>query len=530
MAVAIAAHRGLDVHVVHDERAAAFTALGLGSVAPGVPALLLCTSGTAAVNFHPAVVEASLSAIPMIVLTADRPEEMRGVGAPQTIDQLNLFGGAVAWFHDAGVPDAATSHEWRTLARAVVAHARDAPVHINLAFREPLLGEVGELPPDGGDRDGSFDAGGDVRSAPQPSALDVDVDVDVQRGLIMAGGRSGLEPGQIEALVDHTRWPLLADPLSGARRLDGAITMGDSILRHEGFAAAHAPEVVLRIGRPPASRVVSEWLVRSRCRIVQVGGPGVIDPERLVVARATPEQVLAAEFTRSRSTPWAARWRRAEQLAVDAVETVFAAQEQLTEPLVARIVAEEINGGDLVVASSMPIRDLEWFGGSHAQAFANRGANGIDGTISTALGRALCGLGVTVLLGDLAFLHDASAMIALADRQVRLRIVVIDNNGGGIFSFLPQASALDPERFEQLFGTPHGSDLAAVARAHRLEVHTASTQPELRRILRDTDPTSMAPTESAVSVIVIATDRAANVEHHRLLNDVVLAALDDRPS
>ncbi len=526
MAMAIADRRELQVHIVHDERAAAFVALGLGSL--GVPALLLCSSGTAAVNFHPAVVEASMSDVPMLVLTADRPGELRGVGAPQTIDQINLYGDSVRWFADPGVPDITESQRWRPLARRVIAAGAHGPVHLNLAFREPLLGGADELP-------SPIDSSGyaEESSLPDIDTADVDalpVDLDVQRGVIMAGGRSGVAPEVIEALVVHTGWPLLADPLSGVRQIPGAITMADPILRHEAFAAAHLPEVVIRIGRPPASRVVSEWLVRAGARIVQVGGPGVIDPEGLVVARTTTDRLLESVFSAARQTPWRARWVHAEQQAIAVVDRVFTTETELNEPLVARIVAEEMGAGDLVVASSMPVRDLEWFGGPTAQAFANRGANGIDGTISTALGRALGGLGVTVLLGDIAFVHDASALIAVAGRGVGLRCVVIDNDGGGIFSFLPQAQELDPERFERLFGTPHGTDLAGLARAHGLDVAQPGTPSELRSVLRSTDPVGREPATTVPVVIIVKTDRHDNVDHHRSLHAAVAESLGGRPA
>lgn len=525
MAVAITDRDELQVHVVHDERAAAFVALGLGSL--GVPPLLLCTSGTAAVNFHPAVVEASMSQTAMIVLTADRPAELRGVGAPQTIDQRDLYGASVRWFADPGVPDPGDSDSWRPLARRVLRTGSHGPVHLNLAFREPLLGEVDELPAPldtpglgtEGERDDECDDGDGLLW-----------DIDVQRGLIIAGGCSGIEAEVIAALVEHTSWPLIADPLSGVRHLPGAITMADPILRHDGFASAHLPDVVIRIGRPPASRVVSEWLVRAEARIVQVGGPGMIDPEGLVVARVTPDELLATGFSAARQTPWQARWSHAEAQALAAVDRIFDDAVTLTEPLVARIVAEESSAGDLVVASSMPIRDLEWFGGPAARAFANRGANGIDGTISTALGRALGGRDVTVLIGDLAFVHDASALIGLAGREVGLRMVVIDNDGGGIFSFLPQAQQLDPERFELLFGTPHGTDLAGLAAAHGLDVVEPTTPSELRAVLRAADPSDVEVGPRRSTVIIVGSDRRDNVEDHRRLNAAVAESLSARPA
>ena len=253
MALAIAGRSDVLVHVVHDERSAAFVALGLGL--DGVPAMLLCTSGTAAANFFPAVVEAGLSEVPMLVLTADRPEELRGVGAPQTIDQIDLYGRHVVWSTDVEVPAEAGRSGWRPLAREAFDRAARGPVHLNLPFREPLVGVIGELPaPESARRAHTSEemAGGD----PVPEGI------DRQRGVILAGGRSGVAPDAVAALHARTEWPILADPTSGMRELDGVVTTADTLLRHRRFADDHAPEVVVRIGRAAASRLLAEWTAR----------------------------------------------------------------------------------------------------------------------------------------------------------------------------------------------------------------------------------------------------------------------------
>ena len=254
MAVALAQRDELSIHVVHDERVAAFVALGLGL--DGVPAVLLCTSGTAAVNFHPAVVEAGLSNVPMIVATADRPPELRGIGSPQTIDQLQLYGRSVRWFHDAQPPDDADPSSWRPLAQRLFSTADVGPVHLNLPFREPLLGTAGELP-------APIDP-----PVPVPRGIatsgPLDESLDRQRGVIVAGGRHGVPGGEIEALAARLGWPVLADPASGCRSFEQSVTAFDSLLRHTDFAQAHAPEVVVRFGRAPASKVLSHWIVASR--------------------------------------------------------------------------------------------------------------------------------------------------------------------------------------------------------------------------------------------------------------------------
>ena len=514
MAVALATRDDLDVHVVHDERAAAFVALGLGL--DGDPAVLLCTSGTAAANFHPAVVEAGLSDVPMIVVTADRPPELRDVGAAQTIDQTGLFGRSVRWFHDPGVADDTAAPSWRSLARRVHQASADGPVHLNLPFREPLLGTAGELPaalPVVRVRPGAAAPGLSLHGDGGPNPL------ESERGVILAGGRSGVRPDEVAALAAATGWPVLADPLSGCRNLEAAVTAFDALLRHERFAAEHRPDVIVRLGRPAASKALGTWVASSGATLIQIGGPGVIDPDHRV-AVVLPASAVASLAEQAdafeRSGDWTGSWVSASQRAERSIEKFLDDVDSLSEPAVARVVAESLpDDGRLVVASSMPVRDLEWFGGPSAIAHSNRGANGIDGVVSTALGLALHDRPVVVLVGDIAFLHDGGALTALAQRRRDLRIVVVDNDGGGIFSFLPQASALAGERFEQLFGTPHGTDVVAVARAHGLDAETVSATDALRERLGRSGPT----------VTRVPTDRAANVAIHAALNAAIADAL-----
>ena len=512
MALALADRDEMRVHVVHDERSAAFVALGLAL--DGDPALLLCTSGTAAANFFPAVVEAGLSEVPMIVLTADRPEELRGVGAPQTIDQVDLYGNHVMWSRDPGVPVDVERSLWRELALDAWSHAASGPVQLNLAFREPLLGTVGELP----------DRGPAERRPPAPNRVrraDPIPAIDRARGLIIVGGRSGVGADQVVMLSNTTGWPIVADPVSQMRRLPGAISTADALLRNERFADEHLPDVIVRIGRPAASKVLAQWTARATAAgavLLQVGGPGVIDPDHNVAAVVSIDDLLTFEPAASEpNDAWSASWAAADRLAGRAIVDVLAGFDELTEPAVARTVADAIpDDADLVVASSMPVRDLEWFGGSRARAHANRGANGIDGVLGTALGRALTGSATFVLLGDLAFVHDSNALTALAQRKVDLRIVVVDNDGGGIFSFLPQAAALSEDRFEQLFGTPLGVDIVALATSYGLEARTVQAVDELVEQLAQPGPW----------VCCIPTDRRHNVEVHAALHAAVVNALD----
>lgn len=507
VALALAARDEISLHVAHDERVAAFMALGIGTT--GSPALLLCTSGTAAANFFPAVVEAGLSEVPMVVLTADRPKELRGVGAPQTIDQIELYGSHAHWFHDPGVPGAASAGEWRELARRALDESRRGPVQLNLPFREPLVGTTLDLP---------VQAAPVTRNLPPEPAVDpVPQGFDRQRGVILVGGASGVAEAEVSALHRLTQWPVLADAMSSMRHLDGVVTTADALLRHERFAADHAPEVIVRIGRPASSKLLAQWSARPGVLLIQVGGPGRIDPAHNVDAVCRIEDLLENRPRGATGTTWMTRWAHAEARADAAIGTVLASFDDLTEPGAARILCDELpNVSGLTVSSSMPVRDVEWFGGRRARCHCNRGANGIDGVMSTAVGRALAtGTPEYVLIGDLAFLHDSNALVSLRERDADVRIIVVDNDGGGIFSFLPQATSLDEGRFEQLFGTPHGSDVVALAGAHGLDAVTVTTADELRDRIAAPGPW----------VCRVESNRQVNVEAHGHLNAAVAAAL-----
>jgi 2-succinyl-5-enolpyruvyl-6-hydroxy-3-cyclohexene-1-carboxylate synthase len=536
MAIALAARNELDVQVVHDERAAGFVALGMG-LATGVPAVVLCTSGTAAAELHAAVVEAHQADVPLLVCTADRPPELRDTGAPQTIDQLTLYGTAVRWFHDPGVPDEGMRGAWRALgARAVIdaRGPRPGPVHLNLPFREPLLGKVGELPPSlpgmGSASDGGMPRRRDLLGTRVLGEHDLELlarHLDEHRGVIVAG-RDAAGPWQeaVHELAGAVGWPVLADPRSGARTPHPTtVAAFDALLRHEGFAADHTPTVVLHIGASPASKVLAAWLRGSGAFHVHVGSHATwIDPDQTTDLRvvADPGHLAAALRDRLKGaagTPWLARWRRAESRAQAAIDDVLAQHLTLTEPAVARtVVAAVPEGGSLVMSSSMPVRDVEWYGAPRRSlaVHCNRGANGIDGVTSTAIGVALASRGRTALLtGDIAFAHDSSALVALRHRGADLTIVVVDNDGGGIFSFLPQAQALSRERFELLFGTPHGTDVLALAAAHGLDAEDVTHASALRGALA----------ASGTRVVRVPTDREQNVKVHDELHAAVRAVL-----
>jgi 2-succinyl-5-enolpyruvyl-6-hydroxy-3-cyclohexene-1-carboxylate synthase len=472
----------------------------------------------------------------MLVCTADRPPELQDVGAPQAIRQDHLFGHSVRWFHAPGVATAATQGRWRPLAGRALAEASGpapGPVHLNLAFREPLVGRPSALPPvttglahDPTHRGGP--AAPDAPPGPPPRLLD---DLVGRRGVFVAGPDSG--PGPL--LHDVARalgWPVLAAPQAAVWSVPGAVVpAADAVLRTPWLAETLRPEVVVRLGLPLASKVVGEWVAASGATEIAVAGPGRwIDPHGTadLVLAVTPSALLAgwAEglvgVEPTAEGTWLQVWTEAGAGALAAVDAVLDGAPTPTEPGVARdVVAALPSGAALVVSSSMPIRDVEWFARPRPglRIHANRGANGIDGVVSTAVGVAVGSTGPTALLiGDVAFLHDSNGLLGAAARDVDLVIVVVDNDGGGIFSFLPQADLLDPAPFEALFGTPHGLDLVALAAAYGADA---------RPITGDVGPAvAAAVAAGGVQVLVVRTRRDANVELHALVQAAVARALD----
>jgi 2-succinyl-5-enolpyruvyl-6-hydroxy-3-cyclohexene-1-carboxylate synthase len=543
LALALAGDGRLRVHVHHDERAAGFLALGIGR-ATGRPAVALTTSGTAAVEVHPAVVEAHHARVPLVVVTADRPPELRDVGAPQTIDQVHLFGRAVRWYAEPGVPDEAARLHWRPLAARAILEALGSPpgpVHLNVAFREPLIGVAGPLPPG---RPTGVPWQGRARGVPVTSALEVAALAGAlrgRRGLIVAGdGIAGPDgPDAVHALAERLRWPVLADPRSGCRvPRPLTVSHADALLRVEGFAGRMKPEVVLRLGSAPASRIVGSWLAGSGAWHLEVDAHGARhDPDATLAASvaAEPGELCSLIVDELGPAPvggagsvapegWGEAWAAADAQVAAALRGVLAAHGEPTEPAIARdVMAGLADGAHLVVSSSMPVRDLEWYAAPRegVVVHANRGANGIDGVMATALGVAIGSGDPTVaLIGDVAFLYDANALAGATRRGVDLVAVVVDNDGGGIFSFLPQAGALDDERFELLFGTPHGTDLVALAAAHGVPA---------RRLDRQADVGPAVATSLAlggVHVLVVGTDRGANVVLHDEIHAAAAEALE----
>jgi 2-succinyl-5-enolpyruvyl-6-hydroxy-3-cyclohexene-1-carboxylate synthase len=570
LALALAEHPGITVHVHLDERGAAFFALGAAKRS-GRPVAVVCTSGTAAANFHPAVLEADQARTPLLVLTADRPPELRGTGANQATDQLKLYGSAVRWFCEAGVPagDPAAGRYWRSLASRAVAEATGSPagpVHLNLAFAEPLVppvpGEPGEAaaagpgpwPRLGGEPAPGRPDGAPWTAAPPPlrAARPGDVAGLAEavranpRGLLVAGWGADLDPEVVDGFAAASGWPLLADPLSGARRGPAAVATYDGLVRAPGFAAAHRPSLVVRVGAAPTSKALTGWLDESVPQVLVDPAGGWLDPGRAASRRLTadPSALLAAVTARLGDPgsgmgsgpaprpalgaggppgPWLRQWLEADRLAREAIDGLLDDWAEPFEGRVARdLVAWMPDGGTLVVGSSMPVRDVDAFAAPRdgLRFVANRGLSGIDGFVATTLGVAAAGTEpVAALCGDLTLLHDASSLLGAAGRRRGAVLVVCDNDGGGIFSFLPQAR-LPAELFEPLFGTPHGLDLTALAAAARVPATVVEKAAGLLPAL------DAALDAGGTRLVVVRGERAANLTRHRAVTEAVAAAVD----
>ncbi len=563
MAVALAAHPSLEVHIRLDERSAAFTALGIG-MATGAPAVVLTTSGTAAAELHAAVVEADLAAVPLIAATADRPPERRDVAAPQTIDQSHLYGRSVRWFADPGVPSDVTRSSWRPLASRTVGEATSGPsgpgpVHLNLPFREPLLTDpsgrngVAAGRPDGSPWHAVTVGTPRPRDGWMRSLVDAGTLRPGSHGLIVAGAGCG-EPDAVLALSDALGWPLLADPRSGLRRTGPPVVgAADGILRSDRFARNHVPDVVVQLGQRWVSKVVNGFLTGA----IDRGALGVVvdpwgrwpDPEQVttVFARCDPT-AFCRDLTRclvdggvppsggGRDGLWSDEWRVAEDRSWAVVRAALGRPDGparpdtlLTEPQLAhRLFAHLPGEAVLMVSSSMPVRDIEAFAGPREQpprVVSNRGANGIDGVVSTALGLAIGGSATTVaLVGDLAFLHDASALVRADGEQADVTVVVADNGGGGIFSFLDPAAALDPATFETLFATPQGTDIAAVAAGMGWAVDDVGPGGASYDLEEALDRRVGTGVPSVIRVRLPG--RSENVLHHERINAAIVRAVD----
>jgi 2-succinyl-5-enolpyruvyl-6-hydroxy-3-cyclohexene-1-carboxylate synthase len=548
-ALAMACHDDprIRLHVEVDERSAGFLAIGLAR-ATGRPAPVIVTSGSAVANLHPAVVEADTGMVPLLLLTADRPPELRETGANQAIDQLGIFGRAPRWSVELGVPEdrPPSNAFWRASMARAVAEATGlsgaaGPVHVNLPFREPTV----PLTDDGRSAaPGPFVNGLDGRSGGRPwvtvdrtprhapeaelQALAARI-AGTERGLVVVG-QTTARPGPILDLARAAGWPVVAEPSSGARSGPLAVGNVEALLSHAGFARSHVPDLVVRVGRTGLSKALARHLGPKVPQVAIDPDGAWHDPERAVGELLVADVTLTcASLVRllgvGASSEWADGWLAADAAVRGAVDAVLDAEVAPTEPRTARDLGAVVpDGTALVVASSMPVRDLDRFLAPRdgLRVVANRGASGIDGTVSTVLGVALGHEGgpTVALVGDLALLHDANGFLLSADAPaVDATFVVVDNDGGGIFSFLPQAGF--PGSFERVFGTPHGRDLAELARFHRLGYTRVEVAADLPGAVAD------AIVAGGVRLVHVRTDRADNAALHRRLTAAAHAALDE---
>ncbi|HVW81748.1 MAG TPA: 2-succinyl-5-enolpyruvyl-6-hydroxy-3-cyclohexene-1-carboxylic-acid synthase [Mycobacteriales bacterium] len=525
VALAFAEHPKLAVHVRIDERSAAYLALGIAK-ATGDVVPVLCTSGTATTYFHGAVMEADLARVPLLVLTADRPPELHGIGANQTVEQSGMYGGAVRWSYDVPAPEAHPDavDAWRETVRGAVEgcmglHGRPVgPVHLNLALREPLV------PVDDGVGFG-YELGLErtrelhVETPAGPSSPDELSAAlgDARNGVVVVGDVAG-DPAPVLRWCEAVGWPLIAEPHSNARRGPAAIRAADALLRDAAFVERHAPDIAVVVGRIGLSRPVQDWLKRTRHIVVSPDGGNwdtTRSAERVVVTSATAFDVVDPSGHRADES-WLGGWLSASRAAGQAVDAILDETAELSEPRVVRDVCRLVPAGAaLVVSSSMPIRDMDLVMEPRGDitVYANRGVSGIDGFVSTAQGIAIGrGSGPTVALcGDLSLLHDSNGLIGDAASGADVIYVVINNDGGGIFSLLPQGSAVERGSFERLFGTPHGVQLEALAAAYGVAYQRVASAGELADALS---------TYGGIRIVEIRTNRGDNAALHARLREI----------
>ncbi len=546
LVLSLAGDRRLRCHSHVDERCSGFFALGLAK-ASGLPVAVACTSGTAAAELLPAVIEAHEARVPLLILTADRPPELRESGAGQTIDQLKLFGDAAKWFFEVGNHAASPARlRWlRTLACRAYWSALDGRpgvVHLNFPLREPLVSEEPLPADDSGRPDGVpyvFRPAGRLGSETATARLHELVG-HARRGVVVAG-RHEREDGlghSAAAFCTAASWPLLADPLSGARRGAAAIACYDALLRDPLFAASSKPDLVIRVGDLPTSKPLRAWLAAlGDVPQVTLDAEGSWQDPDAVISDSLPlepARALGKLITGERLMPadpdWLGGWRAADERATSAI-TATLAPSGLSEPVLAAELGRLLPAAaTLFVASSMPVRDIETFWPvleDPPRVLCNRGANGIDGTVSSAFGASVaCAGPVVLLIGDVTLAHDIGGLLAAGRLGLSLTIVLLDNDGGGIFDFLPVARTATGEAqdiYTRHIATPTGLDFAQAAALYGLGHERVSDLFGFRGALE------RALADPGTNIVEIRTERPANVELHRRVWRAVSEAVHDQP-
>ncbi|MDZ5712562.1 2-succinyl-5-enolpyruvyl-6-hydroxy-3-cyclohexene-1-carboxylic-acid synthase [Jeotgalibacillus haloalkalitolerans] len=523
-------HPGIQTHVNVDERSAAFYALGMAK-ASQEPVAIVCTSGTAAANYYPAVVEARYARVPLIVLTADRPHELRDNGAPQAIDQINLFGKHAKWFYDMPIPESEPDmllYTGRIAAKAAAksSAAPKGPVHLNFPFREPLSPDL-SFTPDSKPLSSVYLAEKQL-SEHQLSDLIQQLH-QAEKGLIIAGpSEDQTAADAIIHLAEATGFPVLADPLSGLRSLmehhPSVIECYDAFLRDNEVKQLLQADLIIRFGGMPVSKALTQYVKGSACSQWLIDeGADWRDPTSSATHyiemndQLFAEQLAKADIEKSERS-WLNRWISLNEKAAHQIRQ-YTDRETDEGAAVGTLLRSLPEGAHLLVGNSMPVRDVDTFwirGMNPFHVWANRGANGIDGVVSTALGIASVKREpVYLLIGDLSMFHDLNGLLVTKQHPSQLQIVVMNNNGGGIFSFLPQAS--EPEHFETLFGTPPSLDFRHAAALYDMNYERCETKEALQQ--------SLSGDNHSLKLTEVITDREKNTASHRLLWETVAGAV-----
>jgi 2-succinyl-5-enolpyruvyl-6-hydroxy-3-cyclohexene-1-carboxylate synthase len=521
-------HPGVKTYINVDERSAAFFGLGIAK-AKKKPVAILCTSGTAAANYYPAIIEARYAKVPLIVLTADRPHELREVGAPQAINQIELYGKHVKWSVDMALPESLPgilNYAKASAARGVSmsTSAPAGPVHFNFPIREPLIPALDSVTFSNSRREKRV-IGGLRGLSPEMRDDLLNILKEKQKGLIVCG--TGLDESAIDSIMafaENQGFPIIADPLSqirsGEHSKRNVIETYDAFMKIEEVKEAFQPDLIIRFGAMPVSKPLTLFL-RGLTDVpfwVVSSGEEWQDP----IAKAT-EFIYCTErlFCRDmktgadkKATEWLHQWQNVNDVSRNILQT---GEQPWNEGKAVKQLIELLpDGASIFASNSMPIRDIDTFffnSNRNISVHANRGANGIDGVVSTALGMSTANSPIYLLIGDLAFFHDLNGLLVAKRYKLDITVVVMNNNGGGIFSFLPQAS--EGAYFEELFGTPMDLDFASAAAFYGAHYSLVKEESEFGTALQSVEG------HQGIKIIEVLTNREENVVIHRNLWNIV---------
>ncbi|RSK28280.1 2-succinyl-5-enolpyruvyl-6-hydroxy-3-cyclohexene-1-carboxylic-acid synthase [Bacillus sp. HMF5848] len=528
IAMLMAEHPSMNVTIHIDERSAAFFALGLAKRVKR-PVVLVCTSGTAAANYYPAIVEARYSNIPILVVTADRPHELRDVGAPQAIDQIKMYGDYPKWFVEMGIPE--DTEDVLRYVRMVAARAVHTagsrpmgPVHINMPLREPLV-------PDLNNENLWSDIEQQQLAKVTPPARFIDdlylneyanLFSSHERGLIVVGDLQNYsEQREILNLAEKLQYPVLADPLSQLRSYKHPLLIDgyDAFLKNDVTSELLKPDIVIRFGAMPVSKAFMLFLKKQQdCKQLIVDGSGEWrDPNSqawdvIHCDEAYFSSRIPSYLEKKQKTKWVQTWLQINTITQSIMQQSIDSEILFEGRIIQELQRNLPNNSHLFVGNSMPIRDLDSFfcaSDKTIHIYANRGANGIDGVVSSALGVASVSKPTVLVIGDLSFYHDLNGLLAARMHNIPLTIVLVNNNGGGIFSFLPQAA--ETKHFEHLFGTPTDLQFEHAVKMYGGVYTLATNWHEFQvQLVNSFD-------RATLTVIELKTNRYENVEIHRTL-------------